>query len=40
MRIIIETLRIAAIMLIFSMGVLGIALALLPDPPTSSGIEY
>lgn len=40
MKILIETIRLAAIMMIFTMGIIGIALAFAPDPPTSSGIEY
>jgi hypothetical protein len=40
MKILIETIRIAAILLILSMGIIGMALAFLPEPPTSSGIDY
>ena len=40
MKILIETLRLAAILLIITMGIIGIALAFAPESQTSSGIEY
>jgi hypothetical protein len=40
MKVLIETLRLAAILLILTMGIIGIVLAFAPEPPTSIGIEY
>ena len=40
MNILIETLRLSVILLILTMGIIGIALAFVPEPLNSSGIEY
>ncbi|MFA5920066.1 MAG: hypothetical protein WC856_02095 [Methylococcaceae bacterium] len=40
MKILIETIRIAVILAIFTMGIVGIAVLTMQTPAASSGIDY